>query len=101
MRLTPFEIETLKQAAHDCFDAGAVVRLFGSRLDDQRKGGDIDVLIDTALENPDQIARAHSLFLARVYARMGEQKVDVLIDYPTRQQQLPVYQLARQSGVVL
>lgn len=101
MRLTTFEIETLKQAAHDCFDTGAVVRLFGSRLDDARKGGDIDLLIETALEDPDQIARAHSLFLARVYAKMGEQKVDVLIDFPKRHQQLHVYQLARQSGVVL
>ncbi len=101
MRLNPFERQTLKLAAQTCFDADAVVRLFGSRLDDSRRGGDIDLLIDTTLTDPGQIARAHSRFLAQIYAALGEQKIDVLIDYPHHQQQLPVYQLARARGVVL
>jgi hypothetical protein len=78
-----------------------VVRLFGSRLDDKRRGGDIDVLIDTSLTDPAQIARAHSRFLAQVYGALGEQKIDVLIDYPQHKQQLPIYLAARQKGVVL
>lgn len=101
MRLNLFERQTLKAAAQTCFDAQAVVRLFGSRLDDSRKGGDIDLLIATNLTDPAQIARAHSHFLAQVYASMGEQKIDVLIDYPEGQQQLPVYRIAREQGVVL
>jgi hypothetical protein len=101
MRLTPIERQTLRAAAQTCFDAQAVVRLFGSRLDDSRKGGDIDLYITTNLTNPSQIARAHSRFLAQVYAAMGEQKIDVLIDYPPRQQDLPVYRVAREQGVVL
>lgn len=101
MRLSNFERETLKQAARDCFDAGAVVRLFGSRTDDARRGGDIDLLIETAMTDPAQIARAHSRFLSRVYARLGEQKIDVLIDFPTRQKRMPVYDVAREQGVVL
>ena len=78
-----------------------MVRLFGSRLDDSKRGGDIDLLITTQLSDPAQIARAHSRFLAQVYARLGEQKLDVLIDYPHSQQQLPVYRVARETGVVL
>ena len=101
MRLTALERQTLKTAAQNCFDANAVVRLFGSRLDDSKRGGDIDLLIATQLSDPAQIARAHSRFLAQVYARLGEQKLDVLIDYPHSQQQLPVYQVARETGVVL
>lgn len=101
MRLNPFERQTLRTAAQTCFDAQAVVRLFGSRLDDSRKGGDIDLLIATNLTDPAQIARAHSRFLAQVYASLGEQKIDVLIDYPHRQQELPVYRIAREQGVVL
>ena len=101
MRLNSLEIQTLKQAERDCFDADAVVRVFGSLLDDSRKGGDIDLLIDTALTDPAEIVRAHSRFLARVYARLGEQKIDLLIDFSHRQTALPVYQVARENGVVL
>lgn len=101
MRLTPFERDTLKAAAQDSFETGVVVRLFGSRVDDSRKGGDIDLLIETRLDDPERIARAHTQFLSRVYTRLGEQKIDVLIDYPQRTQRPPIFELARQQGVVL
>ena len=41
MRLSDFERDTLKRAAVDCFGSGTQVRLFGSRADDSRKGGDV------------------------------------------------------------
>ena len=101
MRLSDTERETLRQAAKDCFEPDAVLRLFGSRLDDARKGGDIDLLIETRMIDASEIARAHHRFLARVYARIGEQKIDLLIDYPSRQQSMPIYEVARAQGVVL
>jgi len=101
MRLTPFDRETLRTAARESFGPGAVVRLFGSRLAHDRRGGDIDLLIETQLRNPAQIAHAHTLFLSNVYARLGEQKIDVLIDYPDRKQRPAIFDLAREQGVVL
>ncbi len=101
MRLNALESETLVQAAHECFEPSASVRLFGSRLDDAGRGGDIDLLIETNLTSAEQIARAHTRFLAYVYARLGEQKIDVLIDFPTRRQHVPIYQFARTQGVLL
>ena len=68
--------------------------------DDARKGGDIDLLIETQLQDPAQIARAHAQFLARVYLALGEQKIDVRIDYPSRQSQAPIYPVAK-LGVLL
>jgi len=62
MRLSKFEIETLVRAAHDYFEPDAVVRLFGSRLDDAARGGDIDLLIETRMTDANQIARAHTRF---------------------------------------
>ena len=100
MRLTPHQRQVLTQTARDCFDPAAQVRLFGSRADDARRGGDIDLLIETQLQDPAQIARAHAQFLARVYMALGEQKIDVLIDYPTRQSQAPIYRVAK-LGVLL
>lgn len=100
MRLTSQQRQVLTAAARDCFGPKARVRLFGSRADDTRRGGDIDLLIETELCDPAQIARAHTQFLARVYTALGEQKIDVLIDYPARQSQSLIYEVARQ-GVLL
>ena len=101
MRLTPFERDTLKHAAEESFEPGVVVRLFGSRVMDDRRGGDIDLLIETRLSDPARIALAHTRFLSRVYGRLGEQKIDVLIDYPERKQRPAIFDLARRQGVVL
>lgn len=101
MRLSDFERQTLKLTAIDCFGSGTQVRLFGSRADDSRKGGDIDLLIDAPAADPAEIARAHTRFLARIYARLGEQKLDVLIDFPGRQSRPPIFDIARREGIAL
>ena len=46
MRLTTSQIETIRQAARQNFGAGASVWLFGSRVDDARRGGDVDLYIE-------------------------------------------------------
>lgn len=101
MRLTDRERDILRQAAQRWFGAAAQVRLFGSRLDDTRRGGDIDLLIDTPQSDPAAIADAHLRFLADVYVGLGERKIDVLIDYPGRTIQAPIYAAAREQGVLL
>lgn len=101
MRLTPLEHEAIKRAAQSSFEPGVVLRLFGSRVDDAKRGGDIDLLVETRLQDAAEIARAHTRFLSQVYAALGEQKVDVLIDYPARQTRPPIFEVAHQQGVVL
>ncbi|QEP43559.1 hypothetical protein D5085_10775 [Ectothiorhodospiraceae bacterium BW-2] len=54
----------------------AVVRLFGSRLDDSKRGGDIDLLIETDISQPDELVKAKNRFLAQLYRELGEQKID-------------------------
>ena len=39
MRLTPEQIEAIKQTASAAFGGGTAVWLFGSRVDDAKKGG--------------------------------------------------------------
>jgi hypothetical protein len=43
MRLTDRERNEIVELAKRMFGAGAVVRLFGSRTDDDRIGGDVDL----------------------------------------------------------
>ena len=101
MRITPIQQEVIKRAAQECFDATVVVRLFGSRVDDSKKGGDIDLFVQTSLVDVAEISTAHSRFLAKLYAELGEQKIDVVIDYPSRTVQLPIFAIALEQGIIL
>ena len=101
MRISPHEQELIKRTAQECFDAAVVVRLFGSRVDDSKKGGDIDLFIQTTLNDPADLAHAHIRFLAKLYKELGEQKIDVLLDYPNRKIQLPIFEIALKQGIVL
>jgi predicted nucleotidyltransferase len=46
MRLSQSYVEIIRQAAHDVFGPDAVVRLFGSRVDDAKRGGDVDLHVE-------------------------------------------------------
>lgn len=48
MRLSPQQIEIILATSHEVMGADASVWLYGSRLDDQRQGGDIDLLVEVA-----------------------------------------------------
>jgi len=48
MRLTPTQIDTIHSTTQAVLGEGAKVWLYGSRLDDGRHGGDIDLLIESA-----------------------------------------------------
>lgn len=51
MRLQDFEISSIKSAANHVFGQGSKVILFGSRVDDNVKGGDIDLYIQPPNKN--------------------------------------------------
>ncbi|MDA3880726.1 MAG: nucleotidyltransferase domain-containing protein [Prolixibacteraceae bacterium] len=79
MRLTAYQTETIKELSKKHFGAQTIVCLFGSRTDDNKKGGDIDLLI----ENNDQTnftieKKAH--FLAELKTKIGDQHIDVVFD---------------------
>ncbi len=74
MRLRTEEREAIVRAVR-CLDPQGKVYLFGSRVDDSAKGGDIDLLVfsnKTALED--------KLCLKKnIYASIEEQKIDIII----------------------
>jgi uncharacterized protein len=77
VRLEPDEVRAIKAAAREAFGEDAVVRLFGSRADDSRKGGDIDLHVEVAPEIDEW--RARSRFEESLFARIEEQRVDVVV----------------------
>jgi len=79
MRISSYQIEIINQLAIKCFGIDTKVFLFGSRLDDEKKGGDIDVLIKTS-EKQKMNIRQKSTFLTELKLRIGFQKIDVVFD---------------------
>ena len=51
MRLSRKEIETILKVANEIYGKGVKVYLFGSRTDDNKRGGDIDLLLRTPQSN--------------------------------------------------
>lgn len=101
MRLTPHQQQVIRQFARDCFGTGVHVTLFGSRADDNARGGDIDLLISTKMTDIEEIVRAEIAFQSQVQQAIGEQKIDLLIDYPGRGERPPILIAAERNGVRL
>jgi uncharacterized protein len=79
MRLSKFEIETIKSLASSHFGTDIQVFLFGSRTSDQQRGGDIDLLIRNP--NGEHLkTRTKINFITDLIFEIGEQKIDVVLD---------------------
>jgi uncharacterized protein len=96
IRLEANEIDSIKRNAHERIGSGAKVWLFGSRVDTGKKGGDMDLYIET--ENKEEIFKKKIKFLARVKMEIGEQKIDVVFD---ENPQRLIEQEAKRCGVRL
>lgn len=102
MRLSTREIAAIGEAARDCFAPDSVVRLFGSRLEDARRGGDIDLLVETPKAlSPRELVECRSRFVARLYRLIGEQRIDVLVVAADAADDRPVIAVARREGRLL
>lgn len=106
MRLTPEQSEIIRQATATAFGADARVWLFGSRVDDRKRGGDIDLLVQPAAsggeadKDPATATLTRKLRLLGLLERqLGERKIDVIIETPgdTR----PIVQIAHATGIQL
>jgi predicted nucleotidyltransferase len=79
MRLTQYELISIKKAFKEVFQNGDIY-LFGSRIDDDKKGGDIDLYIDLGcVIDIEIIIKKKAQFKLKLYDSIGEQKIDVVI----------------------
>ncbi len=77
MRLKTYEIDAIKQSFQTVFEDGQIF-LFGSRVDDSKKGGDIDLFIET--DNKTNLFEKKIKFLAKIKKIIGEQKIDLVFN---------------------
>ena len=93
MRLRDSERAAIKSTILN-LDPQAKIYLFGSRVDDAKKGGDIDLLVISRKPDRDRIRAAK----ARLYELIGEQKIDIVLAVDDTD---PFVKLALTTGVEL
>lgn len=75
MRLNQRQRDAIKISFHEVFPSGQIY-LFGSRTDDSKLGGDIDLFLEVGEENRNFESKIQ--FLARLKQKIGDQKIDIV-----------------------
>ncbi len=99
MRLSNDQVKTIVSAVLARFGDSARVYLFGSRVDDAARGGDIDLLVELP-EADQQMVRHACQAVADIQMALGEQKIDLLLKHPNSVDQ-PIFHEAIERGVLL
>ena len=95
MRLTADQVGAIRQRIYNHLGLNARIWLFGSRVDDTRRGGDVDLYVEPETP-PDLMA---SLRCKSELADALDLNVDLILQQPGRD--LPIYRIAKQSVVPL
>jgi predicted nucleotidyltransferase len=96
MRLTTQEQSLIKTACLTHF--GEPVRLFGSRLDESKRGGDIDLYIECSLDAGQAFDKELAM-TADIWQVLGERKIDLVVS--NGKHLLPIHERACREGVWL
>jgi len=95
MRLSSAQIQVIQKAVRK-WDESARIYLFGSRVDDSKCAGDIDLLVLS-----DHIGFRDELRIKReILDAIGWQKLDLIVE-KKQEPQCPIAQIAQLSGVEL
>ena len=99
MRITTQQRGDIIALTAEIAGAEAEVFLFGSRTDDNKRGGDVDLLIELVheVENPALLAASLSSGISRL---MEGRKVDVVLSAPNLEY-LPIHEVAKANGIRL
>lgn len=94
MRLTPAQIDTIKTTATAVLGEGVQVTLFGSRVHDTQKGGDVDLYVETT--QPD--------LMKKIRCKVSLQdQLDMPVDLIVKPfgDRSPIALIAKQEGIRL
>lgn len=99
MRLTDYEIISIKEISEQVFGKNRVIQLFGSRVYDNKRGGDIDLFIECDKKyNELKNIRNFSVMLQD---KIGEQKIDIIVKSFDEDDDRAVVHEALTKGILL
>lgn len=99
VRLSDHDLSALKHLFHKHFLPEDELWLLGSRADLTRKGGDIDLYIETNADNISNAVKRRSNFIWDLEQEIGEQKIDVVLNMLKFPHPLPIHEVAKTKGV--
>lgn len=97
MRLTEKEKDFIVSAVQKNFTDVSCVILFGSRVNDEKRGGDIDLLIETKEANT-YVKKIKTL--SDIQLKLGEQKIDMIETHGDNDERL-IVKNAYKEGIIL
>ena len=95
MRLSSKQHQSIKNTFIKIFKEGEIY-LFGSRVDDNKKGGDIDLYI--VVPNLKNLMAKRIEFLVKLKREIGNQKIDIVFD---KGEDRLIDRVAKEEGVLL
>lgn len=99
MRLTEHQKKSIIENLKIVFGERAKVYLFGSRVDDSKRGGDIDLLIEC---EPCYNTFANVIkFLTKLQNNIGQQKIDVVVKNVLENDERLIVREALSKGILL
>jgi len=101
--MTEYQIKIIRRLVHSHFGEDSDVWLFGSRVDDGKKGGDYDFLIETSLKQPDVIIEQKIALLGdlQTSAYFEDEKIDLIVKRRDSKFDIPIYSIAKKEGIRL
>jgi len=100
VRISSRDSEIIREATLKIFGSTASVLLFGSRTDDTKKGGDIDLFVE-ADEIKDSVRKKITL-MTELQFRLGERKIDIVTASKDDKEDAPlIVKIARETGIKL
>ena len=98
MRLTGEQTEVIRAAVREVYGEDSRLWLFGSRVDDERRGGDIDLLVRPD-SSGDYLLMDKIRLLGKLERGLGERKIDIVIETPDDQR--AIVKIAHENGIRL
>ncbi len=100
MRITEQQKNIIKENVNKIFGSQAEVLLFGSRVDDNQRGGDIDLLIKLEYADKELLKKNLNLNAVLQIAMGGLQKIDI-ITHVKHTAPTALYKSASRTGIKL
>jgi predicted nucleotidyltransferase len=99
VRVSERDLHQIKEAFIKHFISGDKLWIFGSRVDATKKGGDIDLYIETHANSIEEAVQRKINFIWELEKKIGEQKIDVVLNILMLKSQMQIYRIASNNGI--
>ena len=101
LRLSDEDLKKIISLFHKIFLEQDSLWIFGCRTDLNKKGGDIDLYIETYAKTIEDAVKMKGDFLIELEQEIGEQKIDIVLNILNHRYPLPIHEIAKTKGVKL